>query len=149
MADGAFAGLVSPASGWMELFQSLLRAADPVLPLEACGRPRAPCALDAALSQRWRSANAYAGCRERRRRTVTLCRRHHRHGTGLLMAHECTAPAAIGSACAWILGRLGPHLLYGCSLERVGECPVSVKSVKRMSTMCLERALYLFQNTDR
>ena len=149
MADGAFAGPVSPASGWMKLFRSLLRAADPVQPPEACWRPRAPCALDTALTQRWRSANAYPSCRERRRRTVTQCRRHHCHGTGLLMGHEDMAPAAIGSACAWILGRLGPQPLYGCSLERVRECPVSVKSVKSMSTTCLERELYLFQKTYR
>ena len=88
--------------------------------------------------------NAYPSSHKRRRRTVTQCRRHHRHGTGLLMAHNYTAPVAIGSACAWIFGRLGPHLLYRCSLERVGGCLVNVKLVKSMSTTCFERALYLF-----
>lgn len=102
------------------------------------------CAVDAALSQQWRCAKCISQQSQRRRRTVTQCRRHHRHGTGLLMAHNYTAPVAIGSACAWIFGRLGPHLLYCCSLERVGGCLVNVKLVKSRSTTCFERALYLF-----
>ena len=131
MADGAFAGPVSPASGWMKLFRSLLRAADPVLAADACRRPRAPRALDAALMQRRRSANEYPSRSERRWCRVTQCPQHHRRGGRLLTAHEYTAPAAIVTAFAWTLGRLGPHVSYGSCLARVVKYLVECQVGKR------------------
>ena len=119
MADGPFDGLVSPALGQMKLFAPLLRAADAVLAADACRCPRVPRALDTALMQRRRCANAYPSSCERRRCRVTQCPRHHRHSGRLLTTHEYTAPAAIGTEFAWTLGRFGPHVSYGSCLARV------------------------------
>ena len=131
MADSPFDGLVRPALARTKLFAPLLRAADPVLAADACRRPRAPRALDAALIQRLRSANGYRSHSERRWCKVTQCPQHHRRGGRLLTAHEYTAPAAIGTAFAWTLGRLGPHVSYGSCLARVVKYLVECQVGKR------------------
>ena len=121
MADSPFDGLVSPALGQTKLFAPLLQAVDPVLPSDACRRPRAPRALDAVLMKHQRCANAYPSCRERRRCRVTQRPRHHRHVGLLLTTYDYTAPAAIGTAFPLTLGQFGPLVSNGSCLAHVGE----------------------------